>query len=80
VQLLGNKDGEGGADRVADDTDLHRRLGPVAGRNRSYPHLGVIASPPRVTAAVAGPGEVPYDVAIRVEQAHARYGRLGRCR
>jgi hypothetical protein len=26
-----------------------------------------------VTAAVAGPGEVPYDVAIRVEQAHARY-------
>jgi hypothetical protein len=26
VQLLGDKDGEGGADRVADDTDLHRWL------------------------------------------------------
>src|SRR5262249_25879669 len=77
MQLLGDKDSEEGADRVADDADLHRRLSHVAGRSRRYPHVGVVASPPRVTTAVAGPGEVPYDVAIGVEQAHARYGRLG---
>src|SRR5262249_3325590 len=59
-----------------DNADLHR-LSHVAGRCRRYPHVGVIASPPRVTAAVARPGEVPYDVAIGVEQAHARYGDLG---
>src|SRR5262249_31112958 len=40
-------------------------------------HVGVVASPPGVTAAVAGSGEVTYDVAIGVEQAHARYGHLG---
>jgi hypothetical protein len=76
MQLLGDQDRERGAGRVADDADLHRWLSPVAGRNPSYPPVGVVASPSRVTEAVAGPGEMPYDVAIRVKQAHARYGHL----
>lgn len=33
--------------------------------------------PPQVTGAAAGPDEARHDVAIRVEQAHARYGHLG---
>lgn len=49
--------------------------GSSAGLGAGYPHVGVVASPPRVTAAAARPGEVPDDVTVRVEQ--GRRGNLG---
>lgn len=44
---------------------------------RRLPTCRCGSRPTPVTAAVAGPGEVPGDVTVGVEQAHARHGDLG---